>query len=57
MGDSLSGTILADFLKTMPLGKLGEPQQFSHAVNFLIENNFMNGTYVRLDGGLRMGYL
>jgi len=39
------------------LGRLGYPEEFSHAVISLIENSFINGTYLRLDGGLRMGYL
>ena len=34
--------------------RLGEPAEFAHAVRFAIEAGYLNGTVIRLDGGLRM---
>lgn len=34
--------------------KLGEPRQFAQLVEHLIENDYMNGENIRLDGSIRM---
>ena len=34
--------------------RLGDPGEFSDAVRFLIENQYINGEVIRLDGALRM---
>lgn len=34
--------------------RLGDPAEFADAVRFLIENQYMNGEVIRLDGSLRM---
>lgn len=34
--------------------RLGEPEEFAHMVISLIENGYMNGACVRLDGAIRM---
>lgn len=34
--------------------RLGDPGEFAAAVRFLIENGYMNGEVIRLDGALRM---
>ncbi|PWR00962.1 3-hydroxyacyl-CoA dehydrogenase [Meridianimarinicoccus roseus] len=34
--------------------RLGEPTEFAHAAAFLIENRYVNGTTLRLDGGIRL---
>lgn len=35
-------------------GRLGEPEEFAHAVQMILENPMFNGTTIRLDGGMRM---
>jgi NAD(P)-dependent dehydrogenase (short-subunit alcohol dehydrogenase family) len=37
--------------------RLGRPEEFAHAVLFLIESSYMNGETVRLDGGVRLAAL
>lgn len=34
--------------------RLGDPSEFADAVCFVIQNRYMNGTTMRLDGGVRM---
>ena len=34
--------------------RLGDPAEFAHAVRFVLEAGYLNGTVIRLDGGLRM---
>ena len=36
-----------------PIKRWGEPREFAHAVKFLVENTYMNGTTIRIDGGAR----
>jgi NAD(P)-dependent dehydrogenase (short-subunit alcohol dehydrogenase family) len=57
MGNLLPEKALKDLLKSIPLGRMGDPQDFARCVTSLIENGYMTGTVTRLDGGLRMGYL
>jgi NAD(P)-dependent dehydrogenase (short-subunit alcohol dehydrogenase family) len=34
--------------------RLGEPEEFGHLAYHLIENDYMNGETIRMDGGIRM---
>lgn len=34
--------------------RLGKPEEIAHLAQFLVENEYMNGECVRLDGGIRM---
>ena len=34
--------------------RLGDPDEFAHFVQFAIENQYLNGEVVRLDGSIRM---
>ena len=34
--------------------RLGEPQEIARVAQMLIENDYMNGETVRMDGGIRM---
>jgi NAD(P)-dependent dehydrogenase (short-subunit alcohol dehydrogenase family) len=34
--------------------RLGDPAEFADAVRFLIENQYVNGEVIRLDGAIRM---
>jgi 3-oxoacyl-[acyl-carrier protein] reductase len=38
----------------IPLGRLGEISEVTHAVRFAIENDYLNGRVLDLDGGLRL---
>jgi len=38
----------------IPLRRMAEPQEISHAVRFALENDFVNGRVIDVDGGLRL---
>ena len=35
--------------------RLGEPSEFARLACFVVENGYMNGEVIRLDGAIRMG--
>lgn len=43
--------------KDIPLGRFGKPEEFADAVLFCFRNSYMNGTTIRVDGGVRMSNL
>jgi 3-oxoacyl-[acyl-carrier protein] reductase len=44
---------LAKLAATIPAGRIGEPDEIAHTVQFIIENEFLNGRNLGIDGGLR----
>ena len=55
MFDSLGEDVYDSLSKTVLFPKrLGRPDEVAHLVQFLIENDYINGEAVRLDGGIRM---
>lgn len=34
--------------------RLGKADEYAELVQFLLENNYINGEVIRLDGGIRM---
>ena len=36
--------------------RLGKPPEFAALACHIIENSYLNGEFIRLDGGLRMGF-
>ena len=37
-----------------PLGTVGNPEHISQTVEYIIKNDFLNGTTIRIDGGIRL---
>lgn len=47
--------VRAFLAKTIPFPqRLGEPSEFAHVVQAIIENPLLNGETIRVDGALRM---
>jgi len=46
--------ILSKIKQQIPMGDLGQPDDISGAVRFIIENNYINGRILEVDGGLRL---
>ena len=40
--------------RTLPVGRVGRPDDVAHAIRFLMENTFMTGSVIECDGGLRL---
>lgn len=49
---ALPDTALADLKRRTPLLRLGKPAEVASAVAFAIENDFLTGTTLAIDGGL-----
>lgn len=53
MVEEMRPEILMKVIAPVPLGRLAEPSEISHAVSFLFENDFFTGRCLEIDGGLR----
>jgi 3-oxoacyl-[acyl-carrier protein] reductase len=51
---ALTETKIKAYKNATPLGRLGSTEELLHAVIFIIENDFYNGTILNLDGGLKL---
>ena len=52
---SLPEQVQIELAKDVPFPqKLGDPDEYAHLVQAIIENPVMNGEVIRLDGALRM---
>jgi 3-oxoacyl-[acyl-carrier protein] reductase len=49
---NVSEARLAKVIGAVPLKRLGRVAEIAHAIDFVIDNEYMNGTIVELDGGL-----
>lgn len=55
MTDMMSDKVRASLHRTMEFPKRpGQPEEFAHLVRSSIENSMLNGTVLRIDGGMRM---
>jgi len=52
MTDALSDAAQAAILERIALKRLGVPDEIAHAAQFLIENDYITGQVVTVDGGL-----
>ena len=44
-------------LSDTPLGRPGDPKEFAHFVTVCIENPYLNGVSLRIDGALKASHL
>lgn len=40
--------------KSVPLGRMGKPEEFASLVHHIVENAYLSGEVIRMDGALRM---
>jgi len=45
---------LAKLSAMIPAGRIGEPDEIAHTVQFLVENDFVNGRNIEVDGAMRL---
>lgn len=38
----------------IPVGRLGEPEEVAQTVEYILENDYVNGSVIEIDGGLRL---
>jgi 3-oxoacyl-[acyl-carrier protein] reductase len=46
--------VLEKVIQNIPLGRLGEMEEISQAVRFIIANDFFTGRVIEVDGGMRI---
>jgi 3-oxoacyl-[acyl-carrier protein] reductase len=46
--------ILEKVVQNIPLGRLGEMEEISQAIQFIIGNDFFTGRILEVDGGMRI---
>lgn len=51
---SMPGEILDKLAATIPLKRLGDPQEISDTVTFILKNEYVNGRVFEIDGGVRL---
>jgi 3-oxoacyl-[acyl-carrier protein] reductase len=54
MVKAVNPAVLEKIITQVPLKRLGEPEEISKTVKFIIENDFVNGRILEIDGGLRI---
>jgi len=51
---SMKPEALARMEGMIPAGRVGEPDEVAHTVQYLVENEYVNGRDIPIDGGLRL---
>ena len=46
--------ILDKLAASIPLGRVGTPEEIAHTVAFILENEYVNGRVIEVDGGQRL---
>ena len=51
---SMKPEILDKMAAGIPVGRLGEPEEIAHTATYLLENDYVNGRVIEIDGGQRL---
>ena len=51
---SMKPEALEKMTRPIPAGRLGEPDEIAHTVQFILENDYVNGRCIEVDGALRL---
>lgn len=51
---SMKPEALAKLQSMIPAGRIGDPDEIAHTVQYLMENDFVNGRNIEVDGGMRL---
>jgi 3-oxoacyl-[acyl-carrier protein] reductase len=51
---SMKPEALAKLSAMIPAGRIGEPDEIAHTVQYIMENDFVNGRNIEVDGGMRL---
>jgi 3-oxoacyl-[acyl-carrier protein] reductase len=49
--NAIDPAVLKDYISRIPLGRLGKPEELSHALRFIIECDYFTGECVEVNGG------
>jgi len=51
---SMKPEILEKMAAGIPVGRLGHPEEIAHTVAYILENDYVNGRVIEIDGGQRL---
>ena len=54
MTQSIKPELLKQVESAIPLGRMGQPDEIAHAVQFILQNDYFSGRTIEIDGGLRI---
>jgi len=54
MVQAMKPEALAKLQAMIPAGRIGDPDEIAHTVQYLVENDFVNGRNIEIDGGMRL---
>jgi 3-oxoacyl-[acyl-carrier protein] reductase len=54
MTDSIKPEMLRHIEASIPLARMGQPDEIAHTVQFILENDYFSGRLIEIDGGLRI---
>lgn len=57
MGAAMPEKVAKSLMKDTPMGRPGKPQEFAHFVQTCVENSYLNGVSLRIDGAIKLGNL
>ena len=57
MGHAMPKQVLTRLLADTPMARLGKPDDFAHFVGAIVENAYINGVHLRVDGAIKMSNL
>ena len=54
MADQLKPEAIERLEQMVPLGRIGDAAEVAHTVKFILENDYLTGRVIEVDGGMRM---
>lgn len=54
MAQQMKPEAIERFEKMIPIGRMGEANEIAHTVKFILENDYVTGRVLEIDGGIRM---
>ncbi|MCJ2376085.1 SDR family oxidoreductase [Vibrio sp. ZSDZ34] len=54
MADQLKPEAIERLKAMVPIGRIGESNEIAHAAKFILENDYVTGRVIEVDGGMRM---
>ena len=50
--DNINSRMLSDIISHIPCKRLGKPEEIAKTIDFIINNDYINGSTIKLTGGL-----
>ena len=57
MTDAMPKNVRERLERDTPMGRFGTPAEFAHLAGAIIENTYLNGVHIRLDGATKMSMM